>query len=135
MKIVLNILCLILTFFCIYFPFSYFHKTGDIKDIRISHILVNTEEEAANIRKQITENKKSFEDMAKEYSLCETKSQGGDIGLKTRGMLLPELEAAAFNLKKNQISAPVKTSQGWHLVKLFDVKYYSDKENFQRRYF
>ncbi len=135
MKIVLNILCLILTVFCIYFPFSYFHKEADTKEVKVSHILVNTQQEALNIRKEITENKKSFEQMAKENSLCESKEDGGNIGYNMRGRLFKEFENAAFKLKKNEISQPVKTEAGWHLIKVYDVKYFSDKENFERRYF
>lgn len=135
MKILLNIICWVFAGFCIYFPFSYFHKEADIKEIKVSHILVETQDEALNIRNEITQNKKSFEDMAKENSLCESKDQGGNIGYNIRGRLLPEFEKAAFKLAKNEISEPVKTSQGWHLIKMYDIKYFSDKENFERRYF
>ena len=64
MKIVLNIFCWLLAAYCIYFPFSYFGKEADRKEINVSHILVATQEEAENIKKQIEEEGKSFEEMA-----------------------------------------------------------------------
>ena len=135
MKIILNILCWILIVYCFYFSFSYFHKEADKMELKISHILVKTEDEANSIRKEITENNKSFEQMAKEHSLCESKSRNGDIGYNMRGRLFKEFEDAAFKLSNNQISEPVKTQAGWHLIKVYDTKYFSDKENFERRYF
>ncbi len=135
MKIILNILCWILIIYGFYFPFSYFHKEADKMEVKISHILVNTQDEAINIRKEITENHKSFEQMAKEHSLCKSKDRDGDIGYNMRGRLFKEFEEAAFKLKNYEISQPVKTQAGWHLIKIYDTKYFSDKENFERRYF
>ncbi len=134
MKIILSVFCWLLAVFCIYFPFSYFHKDMDKKEIKISHILVNTQEEALNIKKEI-DNGKSFEDMAEKYSLCPSKKQKGDIGYNMRGRLIPEFENAAFKQPLKKVSVPVHTHEGWHLIKIYEVKYFSDKENFLRRYF
>ena len=134
MKVVLNILCWILVAICCYFPFSYPHSEMDRQEVKISHILVNTEEEAINFKKEIDEKKQTFEEIAEKYSLCESKKEKGDIGFNMRGRLIPEFEKAAFSLEANKVSEPVKTSEGWHLIKVTDVKHYSDKENFSRRY-
>ncbi len=130
MKIITSLFCLILALYCIYFPFSYFHKIPDKKEIKISHILVNTEEEAQNIKKELTE-KKSFEELAEKYSLCPSKNEKGDIGYTARGKLIPEFEKEAFKLEKRVVSNPVKSREGWHLIKIYDIKYFSDKENFK----
>ena len=134
MKVVINILCWILVVFCIYFPFSYFHKDMDKKEIKISHILVETQEKALDLQKEIKEGK-SFEELAEKHSLCPSKENKGDIGYNMRGRLLPEFETAAFKLDNKEISEPVKTEEGWHLIKIYDIKYFSDKENFiQKKY-
>ncbi len=129
MKVVLNILCLILVVFCMYFPFAYFHKDMDKKEVKISHILVETKEKALDLQKEIKEGK-SFEELAEKYSLCPSKENKGDIGYNMRGRLLPEFEKKAFKINKNEISEPLKTKEGWHLIKIYDIKYFSDAENF-----
>ncbi len=130
MKIIVSLLCWLLTAFCVWFPFAYFHSDMDKKEVRISNILVDTEEEALEI-KQLIADGKSFEEMAQERSTCESREQKGDIGYNERGRLLPEFEKAAFKLKKRVVSDPVQTEVGWHLIKIYDIKYYSDRENFE----
>ncbi len=135
MKVVLNILCWVTVVFCCYFPFAYNHSEMDKAEIKVSHILVNTQEEAQNIKKEITDNKKSFELMAEKYSQCPSSKDMGDIGYVMRGRLIPEFEKEAFKLDAKVVSDPVQTREGWHLIKIDGIKYYSDKENFSRRYF
>lgn len=133
MKAALIILCWLLTGYCIYFPYSYFHKNADKKEIKLSHILVSTEEKAQNIKNEL--NNKSFEDLAQQYSLCPSKELKGDIGYNTKENLLPEISNRIFNMNLQEISNPIKSEEGWHIVKIYDIKYYSDKENFERKYF
>ena len=134
MKVVLNILCWILVAICCYFPFAYNNSEMDRQEVKISHILVATEDEAINFKKEIEEKTKTFEEIAEKHSLCDSKTDKGDIGYNMRGRLVPEFEKVAFGLEKNQISEPVKSEFGWHLIKVTAVKHYSDKENFERRY-
>ena len=134
MKVVLNILCWILVAVCVYFPFAYSHSEMDRQEVKTSHILLNTESEAINFKKEIDEKKQSFEEIAEKYSLCESKKDKGDIGFSMRGRLIPEYEKVAFSLDANKISEPVQTSEGWHIIKVTGIKYFSDKENFTRKY-
>lgn len=134
MKLILNIFCWILAIYCIYFPFSYFHSEMDKKEFKISHILVDSKEKALEIKEEIVNKNKTFENAAQEYSLCESKKDKGDIGYSMRGMLFKELEDIALNLDKNIISEPIKTEAGWHIIKVTDLKYFSDKENLAKRY-
>ena len=134
MKVVLNILCWILVAICAYFPFAYTHSEMDKQEIKISHILVNTKEEAVNFKKEIEEKTRTFEQIAEKHSLCDSKVDKGDIGYNMRGRLIPEFEKVAFSIEPNIISEPVETKDGWYLIKVTDIKYYSDKENFARRY-
>lgn len=130
MKILLHIFCWILVAYCIYFPISYFGKEADRKEIKVSHILVATEEEANAIKKQIEEEGKSFEEMAETKSL-DSAEQQGNLGYNPREKFVDEFANAAFKLDKHIVSNPVKTEYGWHLIKVYDIKNYSDKENFQ----
>ena len=126
MKLLLKIFCWILAAFCIYFPFSYKHSYADLKEYRISHILVNTKEEAEEIKQNIQDRKKTFEDSAKEYSKCESAIAKGDIGYSPKGMLYKNIENTAINLKRGEISEPIQSEYGWHLIKLTGIKYFSD---------
>lgn len=85
--------------------------------VAAKHILVATEDEAASIREEIL-NGLSFEDAARKYSSCPSKEQGGNLGEFSRGMMVPEFEEASFNLPIGEISEPVKTQFGYHLVQV-----------------
>lgn len=88
---------------------------------RASHILVDSENKAKEVLKEIEEGI-SFEDAAKKYSSCPSKEQGGDLGEFTRGKMIPEFENVAFAMEVNTISEPVKSQFGYHIIKLFDKK-------------
>lgn len=89
------------------------------KQVHAKHILVDTEEKALLIKKEI-EGGKAFEEAAKEYSSCPSKEQGGDLGSFSKGQMVPEFEEAAFTQEIGSISAPVKTQFGFHLIKVED---------------
>jgi peptidyl-prolyl cis-trans isomerase C len=89
--------------------------------INASHILVKTEQEA-NIALYDVTHGKTFEDVAKERSLCPSKKNGGNLGWFTRGRMVKEFENAAFSLRKGEVSRPVKTQFGWHIIKVLDAK-------------
>ncbi len=91
------------------------------KKVNASHILVKTESEANVAYFDVTHGK-SFEDVAKEKSLCPSKKQGGNLGWFGRGQMVKEFENAAFSMEKGQISKPVKTQFGYHLIKVVDVQ-------------
>ena len=91
------------------------------KRVNASHILVKTESEAKVILYDLQMGK-SFEDIAKEKSLCPSGKKGGNLGWFERGRMVKEFETTAFSLAKGQISQPVKTQFGWHLIKVIDVE-------------
>ncbi len=90
-------------------------------EVRASHILVSTEPEATNLLNQINGGKK-FEKLAKKHSQCPSGKKGGDLGFFTRGKMVPEFENAAFNMNVGQVSPPVKTAFGYHLIKVTAAK-------------
>ncbi|WP_294156055.1 peptidylprolyl isomerase [uncultured Clostridium sp.] len=79
------------------------------------HILVETEEEANNVKNEI-DNGLSFADAAMKYSKCPSKEQGGNLGEFSKGMMVPEFEKASFEAEVGVISEPVKTQFGYHLI-------------------
>lgn len=69
-----------------------------------------------------------FAELAKQYSEGPSATQGGDLGYFTRGRMVPAFEKAAFGLNKNEISKPVKTQFGWHIIKLIDRRLNNENE-------
>ncbi|WKY46416.1 peptidylprolyl isomerase [Eubacteriaceae bacterium ES3] len=90
--------------------------------IRALHVLVPTEEQAAQIIDEIKDGK-TFEDAAKEFSVCPSKDQGGDLGYFSKGKMVPEFETAAFALEVDEMTeVPVQTQFGFHIIKVVDRK-------------
>ena len=96
--------------------------------IRASHILLKTEkgqddqkllEQANEILKKIKAGE-AFEKLASIYNPDGTKFAGGDLGYFGKGKMVKEFEAVAFNLKTGELSNPVKTSFGYHIIKVTD---------------
>lgn len=81
------------------------------------HILVDDLEQMKEIKLEIT-NGMTFEEAAKKYSKCPSSAQGGSLGDFSRGRMVPEFEEAAFKLQVGEISEPVKTQFGYHLIQL-----------------
>lgn len=96
-------------------------KVTQTERIRARHILVGTEKEANDIEARL-KNGEKFEDLAKQYSLDGSKDYGGDLGYFTAPEMVPEFSKAAFALKPGEVSAPVKTDYGWHIIKVEDRK-------------
>ena len=87
-----------------------------MSSIRASHILVNQEFEINDLVKKI-EQGETFEKLAKDFSLCPSGQSGGDLGQFGRGQMVKPFEQAAFELEVGQVSSPVKTQFGYHLIK------------------
>jgi len=94
---------------------------SQVKEVRASHILVSTKEQAEKIRAEILAGK-SFADAAREYSECPSSRQGGDLGYFGHGAMVQEFDKAAFEIPVNQVSEPVKTQFGWHLILVTDKR-------------
>lgn len=90
------------------------------EEVRARHILVDTEAQAKEIFEKIGHGGE-FGLLAKEFSKDPgTKDEGGDLGYFARGQMVPQFEEAAFKLKKGDVSLPVQSQFGWHLIKLED---------------
>ena len=89
--------------------------------INASHILVKTEQEAFALLTYLKQGR-SFEELAREKSLCPSGKKGGVLGWFSRGQMVREFELAAFAGKKGQIIGPIKTQFGYHIIKINDVE-------------
>ena len=103
-------------------------------DVKASHILIKVNEEskdsdneafkkATSIRNEIINKKNFFSDAAKKYSEDPSaQNNGGDLGFFTAFMMVYDFESAVYDLEINEISKPIKTKYGYHLIKLFDKR-------------
>lgn len=94
-----------------------FFNPDYVHEVRASHILVQTRAEAVKLRKQIINDEITFEDAAIQYSLCPSGQRGGDLGYFNRKQMVQQFADTAFDQKIGQISGPVGTKFGWHLIK------------------
>ncbi len=90
-----------------------------METIKARHILVDQEFESQDLLKKIGEGK-SFEELAQKYSRCPSGRQGGNLGLFSRGKMVPSFEEAAFKLQLNEISQPIRTQFGYHLIQRYE---------------
>ncbi|MCA1201282.1 MULTISPECIES: peptidylprolyl isomerase [Priestia] len=105
---------------------SYFDENKDSFDqpeqVKASHILVKDEKTANEVKKKLSDGEK-FAELAKEYSTdTASKEDGGDLGYFSKEDMVQEFSDAAFDLNVNEISEPVKTEYGYHVIKVIDKK-------------
>lgn len=91
-----------------------------VEEVSARHILVETEDQAKDLKAKIDKGG-DFAQLAKENSKDPgSKDDGGNLGYFGHGQMVPQFEGVVFKLKKGEVSDPVKTQFGWHLVKLED---------------
>lgn len=90
-------------------------------ELKASHILVKDEKTAQEVEKKLKDGE-DFAKLAKEYSQDGSAQSGGDLGYFKSGQMVAEFEEAAQKLKVGEISDPVKTQYGYHIIKLTDKK-------------
>lgn len=97
-------------------------KTQPEEEVRARHILVKTEKEAQDILAKL-KGGADFEKLAREVSTDPSaKTNGGDLEYFSKGQMVAEFSDAAFKLSKGQISQPVKTQFGFHIIKVEDKR-------------
>ncbi|MDX2259946.1 MAG: peptidylprolyl isomerase [Hyphomicrobiaceae bacterium] len=88
------------------------------EEVKARHILVKTEAEAREIKEKIVHGG-DFEALAKAHSQDPgTKDNGGMLGFFSKGQMVPQFEEAAFALQPGDVSQPVESQFGWHLIKV-----------------
>jgi foldase protein PrsA len=101
---------------------TYFDENKDsfavAEQIKASHILVADEKTANKVKQKLADGG-DFTELAKEYSTDDsTKDLGGELGYFAKGTMVPEFDDAAFELAVGQVSKPVKTEYGYHIIKV-----------------
>ena len=96
-------------------------NTSGKEEYKVSHILVKTEEEAKSIKAKLDKGA-DFAALVKEYSLDNNKEDGGKLGYFSEGQMVKPFEQATAALKVGEISGPVKTDFGYHIIKLEDKR-------------
>jgi peptidyl-prolyl cis-trans isomerase C len=95
-------------------------KMGQEKELRARHILVPTKEEAEEVKKQLEEGA-DFAELANEKSR-DPSAENGDLGFFGKGQMVKPFEDAVFKLEKGDISDPVETQFGWHIIEVTDER-------------
>ena len=81
------------------------------------HILVKSRGEAEAIKKQLSSGK-AFEQLAKKFSTCPSKKQGGNLGEFRQGEMVPAFDKVVFKAALHQVHGPIKTQFGFHLIEI-----------------
>jgi len=89
------------------------------EEVRARHVLVESEDEAKALLEQL-KNGADFATLAKEKSKDPGAAEGGDLGYFTKDQMVPEFADVAFKMYPGQLSNPVKTQFGWHVIKVED---------------
>ncbi|MCX6779353.1 MAG: peptidylprolyl isomerase [Candidatus Magasanikbacteria bacterium] len=108
-------------------PFVLSQKLS-LTDAVVEKLSKEPEQKAQEVLKQVQEGKKSFEDLAKEFSEDSTKENGGDLGWFGKGMMVKEFEDAVASLEPGKVSGLVKTQFGYHIIKLEEKRQDAKKE-------
>ena len=97
-------------------------QMGTEQEVRARHILVPTEDEAKTVLAEIKKGT-DFSELAKQKSKDPgAAAEGGDLGYFGKDQMVPEFAEVAFKLEKGQVSDPVKTQFGWHVIKVEDKR-------------
>ena len=91
------------------------------KEFNASHILVETEGEAKKILESL-KNGIDFSELAKKHSTGPSGAKGGALGWFGEGAMVPEFENAVTKLSVDEVSLPVVTQFGWHIIKLNEIR-------------
>ncbi|PKR78268.1 foldase [Halalkalibacillus sediminis] len=88
-------------------------------EVKARHILVEDEATAQEVIEQL-DSGEDFETLAQEYSSDGSAQEGGDLGYFSTGDMVPEFENAAYDLEVGEVSEPVESQFGWHVIKVED---------------
>ncbi len=108
---------------------SYSDEFEQLEEVKARHILIEVEEDAPEMEQEQARERidqilaelemgRDFAELAREHSQCPSAAEGGDLGRFGRGQMVEAFEEAAFDLTPGEVSSPVQTRFGWHLIKV-----------------
>lgn len=102
--------------------------------IKVTSVMTDAEarQKLEEIRQRIVSGQAKFEDMARQYSQDGTASQGGDLGWLNPGQTVPAFEQAMDKLKPGEISEPIQSPFGWHLIEVIARRQHDATEDVRR---
>ena len=89
-----------------------------MKRVKARHILVNDESKCMDLKEQIVSRKRTFEEVARDHSLCPSGVKGGDLGTFGEGEMVAEFDKVVFNGEIGVVHGPVQTQFGYHLLEI-----------------
>ena len=92
------------------------------EEVKARHILVDNEEHAKQIKLELERSDKTFSELAKQKSEGPSSEKGGDLGFFGKGEMVKPFEETVFDMDTGEVSDPVKTEFGWHLIKKEDER-------------
>jgi len=92
-----------------------------VSQVHAKHILVEKHSHALQVLDELNAGK-SFEEVAKQRSICPSRKKGGDLGWFRKGQMVKAFEKAAFELEVGKVSEPVKTQFGYHIILVVEKK-------------
>ena len=98
-----------------------FSQEDAVTEYHAAHILVREEAERDIVVAALEEGRE-FGEVAAEFSTDGSARQGGDLGWFSAGMMIPDFQAAVETLEPGQVSAPLQTQYGWHVIKLLELR-------------
>ncbi|MEZ5752376.1 MAG: peptidylprolyl isomerase [Paracoccaceae bacterium] len=98
-----------------------FAQGEPVTEYHAAHILVRSEEEMAQVTAALAEGR-DFGEVAAEFSMDGSAQQGGDLGWFAAGVMIPDFQAAVEALEPGQVSEPLQTRFGFHVIKLFETR-------------
>jgi len=105
-----------------YDAFAAQYAAGEpITEYHAAHILVRDEAQRDAVVAALAEGR-DFADVAREFSIDGSAQQGGDLGWFAPGMMIPDFQAAVEALEPGQVSDPVQTRFGWHVIQLMETR-------------
>ena len=97
-------------------------STPRAQRVRVSHILVETQDLATLCVQQLETGAVPFYELAEQVSTCDSKARGGDLGWISPGLMVPEFDAAAFFFAPGE-SATFRSDFGWHVIRVAEASY------------
>lgn len=114
--------------------FDEMQSAEQTRKIKVRHILVDTEEKANEIKARLDAGADFAQLAQAESKDTASAAKGGDLGLIGKGDTVSEFEAAAFALSDGEISAPVQSTYGWHIIQAYQLHFEQEKQTILEQY-